>query len=95
MKEHVISDELLAIAQREISHGNPYIAYNSSLYFLDKTDILFFKTHDEAHEFAMNNISDYDHYTIIRARSFDELLNQIPYGESLRTRLLTTQIYYP
>ena len=51
----------------------------------------FFKNSDEANEFAANNISEYDQYKIIRAASVDELLMQIPYGESLRIKLLTTK----
>ena len=95
MIEHVIADELLAIAHREISHGNIHIAYNECLYFLDKKDVYFFKTHDEAHEFSLNNISEYDHFNIIQAHSYDEFLQQVLYGESLRIQLLTTKNNLP
>lgn len=90
-REHVIADALLDIARFEIAHGNSFIAYNQINYFLDKPDMYFFKNSDEANEFAANNISEYDQYKIIRAASVDELLMQIPYGESLRIKLLTTK----
>jgi len=90
-REHVIADAILDIARVEIAHGNSFIAYNQINYFLDKPDMYFFKNSDEANEFAANNISEYDQYKIIRATSVDELLMQIPYGESLRIKLLTTK----
>src|SRR6186997_767933 len=81
--EHVISDELLQAAQASFQRGENWIAYNRSLYFLDKEDIYFFKSSDEAHEFSSDNISDYDSFQVLYARSIDELLKQLPYGEKL------------
>jgi hypothetical protein len=86
-REHVIDDQLLDIASREIARGNIYIAYNTITYFLDKPDMEFFKTKDEANEYADNNISEYDNYNVIRAASVDELLKQIPYGQQLDQQL--------
>jgi len=81
--EHVISDELLEAAQASFQRGENWIAYNRSLYFLDKEDVYFFKSSDEAHEFSSDNISDYDNFRVLHARSIDELLKQMPYGENL------------
>lgn len=86
-REHVIDDQLLHLANKEISHGNIYIAYNTITYFLDKPDMEFFKTKEEANEYADNNISEYDNYRAIRAESVDELLKQIPYGQQLELQL--------
>ncbi len=86
-REHVIDDQLLDIANKEIAQGNIYIAYNTINYFLDKPDMYFFKTKDEADEFSDNNISEYDNYRVIRAGSVDEMLKQIPYGQELEQQL--------
>lgn len=86
-KEHVISDEALAEAQIEFSQNQHWVAYNTIPYFLEKGDMYFFKDRDCAHEFSGNNISEYDNYKVIYARSVDELLKQIPYGEELTEQL--------
>lgn len=95
MYEHVISDQLLDLAKSAIARGRIHIAYNTISYFLDDSTMYFFKTNDEAHEFAANNISDYDNYKVIQAKSVDELLQQINYGENLRIQLITTKNNLP
>lgn len=90
-REHVIADELLTIAKNEMQNGNHFIAYNQINYFLDKPDMYFFKTKEEANEFSDNNISEYDNFKVIHAESVDEILKQIPYGEQLRIQLLTNK----
>lgn len=86
-QEHVISDELLKEAQAAFASQGYWIAYNTIPYFLDRGDMYFFKDRDEAHEFSENNISEYDDYAIIYARSVDELLRQISYGEKITAQL--------
>jgi hypothetical protein len=86
-KEHVISDEILDQAQIEFSRNQHWVAYNTITYFLEKGDVYFFKDSDSAHEFSGNNISEYDNYRVMYARSMDELLKQIPYGEKLTEQL--------
>lgn len=86
-QEHVISDELLKEAQTAFPSNEHWIAYNSIPYFLERGDMYFFKDREEAHEFSENNTSECDNYTIIYARSVDELLRQIPYGERLEQQL--------
>lgn len=85
--EHPISDEVLAIVEIEISRGNQWIAYNRSLYFIDKTDVHFFNNRNDAVEFANNNVSDHDNYTVIQIRSISDLLEKIPYGKELERSL--------
>lgn len=86
-QEHVILDELLGLAKISFLKNEYWIAYNTIPYFLEKGDMYFFKTSDEAHEFSDNNISEYDNYRVIHAYSVDELLKQIPYGERLEKQL--------
>jgi hypothetical protein len=85
--EHVISDEVLEIVQLAINRNENWMAYNNSLYFIDKDDVHFFKEKTTAEEFASGNISDYDHFNIINVRSIADVLRQIPYGEALDREL--------
>ncbi|HMU47874.1 MAG TPA: hypothetical protein PKC72_15995 [Chitinophagaceae bacterium] len=86
-REHVISDELIEVAQISFAKGENWIAYNTIPYFLDTGDMYFFKTADEAHEFSDNNISEYDNYRVLHAYSTDELLRRFSYGENLERQL--------
>ena len=79
-KEHVISDEVIEQAQHEIFKGREWLAFNTISYFLDKGDIYFFKTKDEAIEFSDNNISEFDDYRVINIKSIQDFILQIPYG---------------
>ena len=85
--EHVISSEVLEIVQLAINRNENWMAYNNSLYFIDKDDVHFFKEKNIADEFAADNISDYDHFNIIRVQSIADALRQIPYGEVLNKQL--------
>jgi hypothetical protein len=87
-EEHVLSDALFEQAQFEISFGRDWVAYNTIPYFLDKGDVEFFKTKDEAAEFSANNISEYDDYTIINVQSIRDFLVQVPYGRFEENRLI-------
>ena len=40
--EHPISDEVLDLATIALSKGHNWVAYNNSLYFIDKEDVQFF-----------------------------------------------------
>ncbi|MEO7984355.1 MAG: hypothetical protein ABI688_09755 [Bacteroidota bacterium] len=86
-QEHVISDEVLEIIQLAINRNENWMAYNNSLYFIDKEDVRFFKAKNAAEEFASDNISDYDHFKIIYVQSIADVLRQIPYGEKLNRQL--------
>ncbi|MBS1737558.1 MAG: hypothetical protein JSS98_13265 [Bacteroidetes bacterium] len=86
-EEHPISDEVLDLVTIALSKGENYMAYNNSLYFIDKSYIHFFKTRDEAFEFAENNISDRDRFAVLHFNSVKDILNQIPYGEELQRQL--------
>ncbi len=82
-QSHVISDELFEQAQFNLSRGRNWIAYNSVNYFLDKDDVFFFKSEDEAFEYSANNVSEYDDFSILYAESVKELFQKITYGEGV------------
>lgn len=86
-REHVIPDELLEIIQLAINRNENWMAYNNSLYFIDKEDVHFFKEKNAAEEFASNNFSDHDHFNVIYIQSIVDVLKQIPYGEKLKELL--------
>jgi hypothetical protein len=41
--EHPISDEVLELVNIALSKGEHWVAYDQSLYFIDKEDVHFFK----------------------------------------------------
>ncbi|GAB2821346.1 hypothetical protein [Ferruginibacter profundus] len=78
--EHVISDEVLELCNDALVRGENWMAYNGSLYFIEKDDIQFFKSQTDAQEFAFYNHSDRDHYAVIHFESLWDVFNKIPYG---------------
>ena len=48
--EHPISDEVLNLVNMAIIRGEHWIAYNNSLYFIDKNEVHFFKDKFSANE---------------------------------------------
>lgn len=81
--EHPLSDEVLELAEHALREGKPYMVYNNSIHFLDKTDVYFFSTHVEAKSFAADNISDHDRFHVLPFNSIPDLLAKIHYGEQL------------
>ena len=63
------------------------MAYNNSLYFIDKDDVHFFSTKEEANDFSTANFSDRDNFSILNFNSLKDVLEQIPYGESINHQL--------
>lgn len=86
--EHVISDEVIDLVNLALSKGENWMAYNQTLYFLDKNDIIFFKTKDEAKEFAENNISDRDNYHLLYFTSLPDIYKALPYGYQMEKQLI-------
>lgn len=89
--EHVISKEVWDDAQEAFSKNEHWIAYNTISYFLERGNVYFFKEKEEALEFSSNNISEYDDYRVIYAQSLQEMLRQIPYGQSLDKQIYDSQ----
>lgn len=80
----VIADEVLDKAAMAIAKGEHWMAYNNSLYFIDKDDVLFFANKELANDFADNNISDLDHFHVIQIDSVGDLLRRFPYDDSIK-----------
>jgi hypothetical protein len=87
--EHLISDEVLDLVNIAISKGEHWMAYNQSLYFIDKEDVHFFKLQNEAKEFASDNLSDRDAYQVIYFNSIVDMFKEISYGEKVEKGLVT------
>ena len=85
---HPISDEVLDLATIALSNGRHWMAYNQSLYFIDKEDVHFFESRKEANDFAKDNISDRDSFYTIRFNSIKDILERIPYYDKINTELI-------
>ncbi len=79
-KGHVIADDVLDLIEIAISKSENWMAYNNSLYFLDKDDVCFFKDKESAVSFSEFNDRDYDSFQTLRIESVADVLKQIPYG---------------
>lgn len=86
--EHVIADEVVELANLALSKGENWMVYNQTLYFLDRDDIHFFKTKDEAKEFAENNVSDRDNYHLLYFNSLLDIYKALPYGYQMEKELI-------
>ena len=80
--EHPISDEVLELVNIALSKGEHWMAYNQSLYFIDKEDVHFFKLQNEAKEFANDNLNNRDAYQIIYFNSILDIFTKLPYSEN-------------
>lgn len=60
-----------------------WMTYNHSLYFVDKGDVYFFYSQNEAVDFANDNISDRDSFYTIRFNSIKDILEKIPYDNQI------------
>ena len=80
--EHPISDEVLELVNIALLKGEHWMAYNQSLYFIDKEDVHFFKLQNEAKEFANDNLSDRDAYQVIYFNSILDIFTKLPYAEN-------------
>lgn len=81
--EHAISDEVLEFVQLALNRGDHWMAYNQSLYFIDKSDVYFFTSQQEANEFANDNFSDRDSFHVLHFNSMLDIFKKIPYGEKI------------
>lgn len=84
---HPIADEVLDLAQLALLKGECFMAYNNSLYFVDKEDVHFFKSKEEARDFANENVSDHDRHSVIEFHSISDILKHIPYGQNIDVQL--------
>lgn len=63
--EHIISDDAVDGILAELSRIRNWLAYNTIPYLLEKADIFCFKYRNEADEFALSNISEYDSFNVV------------------------------
>ncbi len=73
----IIADEVLGKAEVALQQCNNWMAYNSSLYFIDKDDIYFFDNKNSANQFADNNFSDCDNYAVMYISSVADILRRV------------------
>jgi hypothetical protein len=86
---HPISDEVLDLVNIALSNGTHWMAYNQSLYFIDKGDIYFFDSQKAANDFAKDNISDRDSFNTIHFNSIKDILEKIPYENKINSELIS------
>lgn len=77
---HPISDQVLELATIALFKGEHWMAYNQSLYLIDKADVHFFFSQQEAAEFANNNFSDRDNFCVVQFNSISDIYRQMPYA---------------
>jgi hypothetical protein len=85
---HPISDEVLDMADMALSKGKHWMAYNQSLYFIDKGNVYFFDSRKEANDFAKDNISDRDSFCTIHFNSIKDILERIPDEDKINIELI-------
>ncbi len=86
--ENVIADEVMDLVNLALSKGENWLVYNQTLYFVDKNDIHFFKTKDEAKGFAESNVSDRDNYQLLYFTSLADIYKALPYGDRIESHLV-------
>ncbi|MBX2933932.1 MAG: hypothetical protein KF825_06780 [Ferruginibacter sp.] len=82
--KYPISGEIIELANFALSKGEHWMAYNQSLYGIDKNEIHFFATKEAANKFASDNISDRDNFHVMYFKSTQEAfdkINQTPYSD--------------
>jgi hypothetical protein len=77
-RRNTIADGLLEEAQREITFGKEWMVYNTVASSLDRANVSFLKTKDEAIDFKLDNISEFDKYSFIQVKSVADLMTKIP-----------------
>lgn len=83
MIRHELSYELINDLLLAFSHGEYWLAYNKSLFYLDKGQVLSFRDYEKASAFVETKISAEDNFQLIRARSIADVFKQIPYEKNL------------
>ena len=85
---HPISEDVLNNAQLALLRGEHWMAYNQTLYLIEKEDVHFFHSQQHANEFATNNLSDRDSFNVIQFNSIKDLLERIPCSEICITEVM-------
>jgi hypothetical protein len=75
---HPIADEVLDLAEAAMGKGENWMVYNDSSYLIEKEDVRFFVTKEDAREFSKDNLSDRDYFKVIQIHSIKDLFEKIP-----------------
>lgn len=85
---HPISEDVLNNAQLALLKGDRWMAYNQTLYLIEKEDVHFFHSQQDANEFATNNLSDRDSFNVIQFNSIKDVLDRLPANEISVTEVM-------
>lgn len=81
---HELSAEAANAVRSALSKNENWLAYSDDRYFLGQGDLYFFKSKDEANEFAVNNISDRESFHVLHFESLEDVYQKILSAEKLR-----------
>jgi hypothetical protein len=81
--EHIITDNGVKQIALGLKRHEHWLAYNSVNYYISKEDVYTFKTKDEADEFALHNVSEFDCYNITHALTLKEAVQQLKADENI------------
>ena len=80
---HELSYELINDLYIAFSSGEHWLAYNSSLFYLDKGQVLTFRDYEKANAFVEAKISKDEAFKLIQAKTIADVFKQIPYEKNL------------
>ena len=92
--EHVISDDVLDDMLTALGNNQVWFVYNTLSYFLSKEDVKYFKTENEAIDWAFENNNKTETYRTIHINSVADLYREIKYGENLETLINHPKTYF-
>lgn len=92
--EHVISDEVMSEVMAALAKGHSWFVYNTLSYYLGKEDVRFFKTENEADDWAFQNNSKTEAYRTIHINSVTDLYREIKYAEKLEIILNHSKTFF-
>ena len=69
INDHLILQEALNQIRSGVSKGNCWMAYNTASNYLDTHDLFMFQKKEDAHDFAISNISEWDSFKVLNART--------------------------
>jgi hypothetical protein len=83
MIRHELSYELVNDLFIAFSKDEHWLAYNRSLFFLDKGQVLTFRDYEKARAFVEDKISKDENFILIQAKTIADVFKQIPYEKNL------------
>ncbi len=86
-KRHLITEGAIKEIDSAIHRNESWIAINSWQYQIGTEDIYFFANKDEALRFVDDNVSDFDSFGVVHARSTNDAIQQLIYGKAINNIL--------